>query len=292
MIHVEISQQVMSILPLDPLLPGASPPDRRAALELRMAQLRAAPALDCTSQSSSTVNSTPVSTETGEGQTRPAGGCVGRPLLLEWCPLEESLSLKHFLRAAVLPVALATGSAAFANDIQFFQTVLDTDFVSAGVGGLRGVGSGTINLAGVSGPVSQAYLYWHGPETALGNVPGNSNIFVNGMPVTGQSIGLSSNNCWGFAVSHAYRADVTGLVTATGNGNYNLTGMGTASIGTNGASLIAFFDDGDNTNYFSNSGNSIPIHIVSINRQCRLWVVFCLSPGLWLDGGFRPESSR
>ncbi len=68
MIVVEISQQVMSILPLDPLLPGALPPERRAALELRMAQLRAAPPLDCASQSSSTVNSTPVSTETGEGQ--------------------------------------------------------------------------------------------------------------------------------------------------------------------------------------------------------------------------------
>ncbi len=42
MIVVEISQQVMSLLPLNPHLPGALPPERRAALELRMAQLRAA----------------------------------------------------------------------------------------------------------------------------------------------------------------------------------------------------------------------------------------------------------
>ncbi len=68
MIVVETSQQVMSLLPLDPLLPGALPPERRAALELRMAQLRAAPPLDCTWQSSSNLNSNPVSTESGEGQ--------------------------------------------------------------------------------------------------------------------------------------------------------------------------------------------------------------------------------
>ncbi len=65
MTDVELFQQVASLLPLDPHLPGALPPDRRAALELRYAQLRAAPPLDCTSQSRSTVNSTPVSTETG-----------------------------------------------------------------------------------------------------------------------------------------------------------------------------------------------------------------------------------
>ncbi len=34
---------VMSLLPLDPYLPGALPPDRRAAPELRMTQLRTAP---------------------------------------------------------------------------------------------------------------------------------------------------------------------------------------------------------------------------------------------------------
>ena len=39
------SPQVMGLLPLDPLLPVAPPPERRAALELRMAQLRAAPPL-------------------------------------------------------------------------------------------------------------------------------------------------------------------------------------------------------------------------------------------------------
>ena len=67
MIDVVTSQQVASLLPLDPLLPGALPPERRAAPELRKAQLRAAPPLDCTSRSSSNLNSNPVSTESGEG---------------------------------------------------------------------------------------------------------------------------------------------------------------------------------------------------------------------------------
>ena len=68
MITVEACQQVMSLLPLDPLLPGALPPERRAALELRMAQLRAAPRLDRTSRTGCNLNSIPVSTDTGQGQ--------------------------------------------------------------------------------------------------------------------------------------------------------------------------------------------------------------------------------
>ena len=61
------TQQVMSLLPLDPLLPGALPPDRRAAHELRKAQLRAAPPCNRTSRSNSFINLSPVSTKTGEG---------------------------------------------------------------------------------------------------------------------------------------------------------------------------------------------------------------------------------
>ena len=71
MIEVETSKQVMSLLPLDPLLPGALPPDRRATLQPAKGWLRAAPPLDCTSLSSSNLNSTPVSTESGEGHMSP-----------------------------------------------------------------------------------------------------------------------------------------------------------------------------------------------------------------------------
>jgi hypothetical protein len=70
-IAVEISQQVMSLLsPAPPLLPGAQPPERRAALELRVAQLRAAPPIqsDGASRPDQSVTLSPVSTESGEGQ--------------------------------------------------------------------------------------------------------------------------------------------------------------------------------------------------------------------------------
>ncbi len=58
----------MSLLPLDPHLPGALPPDRRAALELRNAQLRATPPSERMSLSEELVTPSPVSTETGQGQ--------------------------------------------------------------------------------------------------------------------------------------------------------------------------------------------------------------------------------
>ncbi len=67
MSSVEFSQQVVSLPPLESPLPGALPPDRRAALELRKAQLRAAPPSESASRSDQTVTLSPVSTEAGEG---------------------------------------------------------------------------------------------------------------------------------------------------------------------------------------------------------------------------------
>ncbi|MEA2662709.1 MAG: hypothetical protein QOH08_2281, partial [Chloroflexota bacterium] len=52
------------------------------------------------------------------------------------------------------------------------MTVFNTDFVSAGFGGMRGNGVGTITLAGVSGTITKALLYWHGPTN-------NANPAVN-----------------------------------------------------------------------------------------------------------------
>ena len=49
-------------------LPGALPPDRRATPQPARGRLRAAPPLDCTVLSGSTLNTTPVSTESGESQ--------------------------------------------------------------------------------------------------------------------------------------------------------------------------------------------------------------------------------
>ena len=144
--------------------------------------------------------------------------------------------------ARVAAEVFATNSAA--RSAALATTVYNTDFVSAGTGGMRDVGSGTINLSGTSGSVTKAYLYWHGVTNLTTDV--GSTITVNSTSVAGTNIGVSSPNCWPFANSQAYRADVTTLVQSTGNSSYNLTGFG--SLNPNGASLIVFFNDGDNTN--------------------------------------------
>ena len=143
---------------------------------------------------------------------------------------------------------MALPGLAQATDLTSFKTVFDTDFASAGFGGMRGNGTGTISLAGVSGTVTEAYLFWHGPSNAsAADAPtANATVTFNGTSVTGSFLGISSDNCWGFANSLAYRADVTSLVT--GSGNYSLANFTKPGIDINGASLIVFFDDADTTN--------------------------------------------
>jgi len=146
------------------------------------------------------------------------------------------------IAAGLLATALMAGTA-HANVISFFQTQRNTDFVSAGVGGLRGTGTGTISLSGVSGTVNRVYLYWHGPTNST-DPNFNATITFNGVSITGQNIGFSDDNFWNQLNSQAYRADVTALVG--GNGDYTLAGIPLNN--GNGASLLAFFDDGDDTN--------------------------------------------
>jgi hypothetical protein len=131
-----------------------------------------------------------------------------------------------------------------ARSVTLNTTIYSTDFVSAGVSGMRNVGAGAIALSGVSGTVTKALLYWHGVTNTTTDA--GSTITVNGTPVTGTHLGYSNDNCWGYNNSQAYKADVTALVTATGNGNYALAGFGT--LNPNGASLIVFFNDGNATN--------------------------------------------
>jgi hypothetical protein len=133
--------------------------------------------------------------------------------------------------------------AANANIISFFETQRNTDFASAGVGGLRGTGTGDITLTGVSGTVNRVYLYWHGPTNST-DPNFNATITFNGATITGENIGFSDDNFWGQLNSQAYRADVTALVG--GDGVYTVAGL--PANNANGASLLAFFDDGDDMN--------------------------------------------
>ncbi len=149
---------------------------------------------------------------------------------------------------AVVATAVAFGlggRSASANDIAQFETVFDTDYAAAGYGGIRGDGTGNVTLSGVSGTIAKALLYWHGP-TNSSDPAANASVTFAGTGITGTNIGVSSDNCWDYQNSQAYRADVTSLVA--GNGNYSLSGFVGPSVDVNGVSLLVFFDDGDDAN--------------------------------------------
>jgi hypothetical protein len=157
----------------------------------------------------------------------------------------------RIIAGLLLVLAVAGGAAAFlsspaeANDIAPFETVFNTDVAYAGYGGMRTIGTGQIDLTGVSGTVTRALLYWHGPTDTADTAAGGT-VSFGGTDITGTNIGLSSDNCWGFQNSQAYYSDVTSLVT--GDGSYALAGFTDTSVEINGASLIVFSDDGDDSN--------------------------------------------
>ena len=137
--------------------------------------------------------------------------------------------------------------AALANEFSYFTTVFNTDFETAGVGGLRGSGAGTLTVSGVTGPVTSSYVYWAGPTNSTDpNV--NSTVFVNSQSVTGTNIGFSNNNFWGYDNSQAYRATTTSVIN--GNGSYALSNFNkpTAGAEVNGAGALIFSNDGISTN--------------------------------------------
>jgi hypothetical protein len=140
-------------------------------------------------------------------------------------------------------VGLAGIAPVHADPVTLRDTVFATDVVMAGVGGMRaGDGTATINVAGVSGSVTQALLYWHGPTNSPAPAV-NASVDFAGSTITGTNIGVSSDNCWGYDNSMAYRADVTSLVA--GNGSYALSNFIKADADINGVSLVVFYDDGD-----------------------------------------------
>lgn len=151
--------------------------------------------------------------------------------------------MKAMVPFLLTAASMAVSPSAAANLISNFETQFDTDFASAGVGGLRGNGFGDIQLTGVTGSVNKAYLYWHGP-TNSSDPTFNANISFNSSAITGTNIGFSDDNFWGQNNSQAYRADVTSLVA--GSGTYSLTGL--QPNHSNGASLVVFFDDQNDAN--------------------------------------------
>jgi hypothetical protein len=110
------------------------------------------------------------------------------------------------------------------------------------VGGLRGSGSGTINVTGVAGPITQSYTYWAGPTDST-DPNFNAAATINGTSVKGANIGFSQHNDWGFDNSQAYRANTNSVIN--GNGSYTISGL---DPNTNGAGSLVFFNDGNSAN--------------------------------------------
>jgi len=148
------------------------------------------------------------------------------------------------LFGVVLVLALSCGLAQ-AGSLAAWETISQTDFAAFGTGGMRGNGTGSITVSGISGPVTHALLIWHGPadNDALN---ANATVSFNGNTITGSNVGRSDNNCWGFLLSHAYVADVTAYVS--GNGTYTLTNFLKADADVNGVSLLVFYNDGNAAN--------------------------------------------
>lgn len=176
--------------------------------------------------------------------------------------------------AALIAVAgLCAGFASIssATVLSNFNVITQTDWTYAGFGGMRDNGNGTIQISGVSGPVTKAYLVWGGP-TASTNLSANANVTFNGNAVSGTFVGQADSLCWdgignpSLFNSLAYRADVTPFVT--GNGNYSLSNFykSATNANVNGASLFVFYNDGNNANnrdvylssgYDSNIANTV-----------------------------------
>jgi hypothetical protein len=124
-------------------------------------------------------------------------------------------------------------------------SLAQTDVAEFGAGGMRGNGTGSISVTGITGQVRHAFLYWHGPTDSSSSTA-NASVTFNGSPVTGTNIGFASDNNWDFQNSQAYRADVTWLVG--GDGTYNLSNFVKADADINGVALVIFYDDGNSAN--------------------------------------------
>lgn len=159
------------------------------------------------------------------------------------------LTKKAAMLSAWLAIGCGCAGTAFANDLSYFTTVKNTDVASFGIGKMRDVGTGSLSVSGLSGTVTSAYLFWHGPTNSL-DPTANAAVSFNGNAITGTNIGFSQDNFWGYTNSQGYRANVTSLVT--GNGAYSLSdfikGANGSIANINGASLIVFYDDGNAAN--------------------------------------------
>lgn len=121
-------------------------------------------------------------------------------------------------------------AAAASNSLNFFRNYFVTgDYAVAGVG-VRGSGTGTVNMTAVpaGAEVVAAYLYWQ----TLGD--GQSATF-RGLSITGTPLGTTISPCWVPPSITTYRADVLGRLPRDAQGR----------VIANGSHTVQFPDSGD-----------------------------------------------
>jgi len=195
--------------------------------------------------------------------------------------------MKHFLlpklyaNAAVLLALIAAWPAstlAAPTPMRLAESFARTDVINVGANTIGALstgspagGQGTLEVAGLSGTVNKAWLYWKGIENLNpqnGFVGGNGTydepeIRFDGQLITGTLVAANGSvDCHptsdNFPPSGAlYRADVTSFVQARGNGSYAFSGLsnGLESVANdsdahsaNGLSLLIYYDDGNSAN--------------------------------------------
>ena len=96
--------------------------------------------------------------------------------------------MRHFRDSAVIACLLVMlATPARAVSLARARTASSVDWVSAGIGGIPG-DTAHVTVAGVTGAVTKAYLYWGGVANLLAtSFYDNGTIAIDGHQVTGTS---------------------------------------------------------------------------------------------------------
>jgi hypothetical protein len=157
------------------------------------------------------------------------------------------------------------------NNLSLFKTYFVTgDYAVAGVG-VRGRGTGAINMAGVpaDADVLGAYLYW---ET-LGD--GRSGTF-RGNAIVGTALGTAGSPCWPQPTITVYRADVLRFLPVDANGRFI----------ANGSHVVTFPDSGDFSTAPSTEGASLVVIYSDPGLAFRSVVIY---DGAFTVNGTQPQ---
>jgi pimeloyl-ACP methyl ester carboxylesterase len=163
-------------------------------------------------------------------QTCANGGCQRQPTVPSF-------------RSNLAQLAPAASPAPSDNLTQFKTYTVNGDYVVAGVG-VRGTGTGTINVSGIPSGVQivAAYLYW---ETLGNGQVGN----FGGRAISGIPLGTVTSPCWLPPLITVYRVDATSYISSTGNCAYQVSFPDSHDFSvapsTEGASLLIVYQRSD-----------------------------------------------